>query len=894
MGECGYPYKFSVVMSVYKVEEYIREAVDSLLEQTIGFEKNVQLIMVDDGSPDNSGAICDEYQEKYPYNIIVIHKENGGLPSARNAGVPYAEGRYVNFFDPDDMLSKNTFSEVYKFFNNNDGQVDIVSIPLFYFESRTGGHILNYKFDKGNRVIDLSDEYEYKNIQLSVAASFIKLNVVRETTFDTQLALAEDAKGIAQMLFFKRKLGVVAKCKYLYRIRSNSNLSLVKNAATATTTYSILLNRFSLWIYDYYKQQLGYIPWFIQFAVLYDIQGKIKLPHFPKGLFSEEEKEEFFRLLYQVLVQTDDKVINGIPFIGSEYKHYLYTVKYGRQAEISVRCNGTALSFDNSCVCYLENLNTKLDFVVLDKGVLKIEGFTIIMGPVKSFEVFLQVNDRDIYKTTCVNRELDRYALDNVILNAKAFVGEIPIDKKINHYKIAVCCRLDNGMIVVKRNLNAGRFAPITELKNSYYYKNGYKLTANKSNLFLRKCSWLRHVKAELNFACELWKLKKPGSRRAIFVRLVYYLAKPFLRKNIWLISDRINKADDNGEAIFRYIAEKKDKYIKCFFCIAKDIPDFTRLKNYGKVINYGRWRYKFYMLLGATIVTSHYRSYEYAGTYQYYSDLLQNSKKVFLQHGVTLHDVSHWANKYVRNISVFISATKQEYTSLIKYDYYYNENQVKLTGFPRYDLIYSYPKKHITFMPTWRQYLVEPLKTDGANLLLKGFRESTYFLFCNSLINSTKLLIEATHLGYKICFMLHPSMASAIDLFERNESVIFFDLSKKYSEIFAESDLIITDYSSIAFDFVYMRKPLIYCQFDAEEFFANHYPKGYFDYERDGFGEVETTLEGTVDRIIEYMRNGCALKDKYRERIESTFQFNDRNNCERVYNEIRALEEKN
>ena len=105
-GQREFPFEFSVVMAVYNVEPFLREAVDSLTAQNFGFEK-IQLIMVDDGSTDGSGAICDEYAERYPDNVMVIHKENGGLSSARNVGVRASSGRYLNFFDPDDLDRKS-------------------------------------------------------------------------------------------------------------------------------------------------------------------------------------------------------------------------------------------------------------------------------------------------------------------------------------------------------------------------------------------------------------------------------------------------------------------------------------------------------------------------------------------------------------------------------------------------------------------------------------------------------------------------------------------------------------------------------------------------------------------------------------------------------------------
>ena len=89
---------FCVIIPVYKVEKYLRQCVDSVINQKLN---NIEIILVDDGSPDACPQICDEYQEKYDY-VKVIHKPNGGLSSARNAGIEAATGDYLIFMDSDD------------------------------------------------------------------------------------------------------------------------------------------------------------------------------------------------------------------------------------------------------------------------------------------------------------------------------------------------------------------------------------------------------------------------------------------------------------------------------------------------------------------------------------------------------------------------------------------------------------------------------------------------------------------------------------------------------------------------------------------------------------------------------------------------------------------------
>ena len=200
---------FSVILSVYNVAPYIREAMDSLISQDYGFE-NIQIIMVDDGSTDGSGEICDEYAQKYPDNTLVIHKENGGLSSARNAGMKAVCGKWISFLDPDDYLDRDTFSKVYSFLQQHPEETDVVAIPLFMFGDQNGPHPLNEKFNNGSRVIDLNIDWNL--IQMSLASAFVRYETAVHCAFqeDLSLVVAEDAKELTKILIQKNTIGVVS------------------------------------------------------------------------------------------------------------------------------------------------------------------------------------------------------------------------------------------------------------------------------------------------------------------------------------------------------------------------------------------------------------------------------------------------------------------------------------------------------------------------------------------------------------------------------------------------------------------------------------------------------------------------------------------------------------
>lgn len=123
----------SFIIPVYKVEAYLNECIESILTQETN---QYEIILVDDGSPDKSGMICDEYAKKYDH-ISVIHKENGGLSSARNAGLPLACGKYIAFLDSDDRIAYGSLKSVLNWAKKNDSDVCFMEAIKFFPDGKT-------------------------------------------------------------------------------------------------------------------------------------------------------------------------------------------------------------------------------------------------------------------------------------------------------------------------------------------------------------------------------------------------------------------------------------------------------------------------------------------------------------------------------------------------------------------------------------------------------------------------------------------------------------------------------------------------------------------------------------------------------------------------------------
>lgn len=207
--------EISIIVPVYNVEKYLNKCVDSILNQTF---KDFELILVDDGSPDNSGTICDQYA-KEDTRVRVIHKENGGLSSARNAGIEVAQGKFLGFVDSDDYIAEDMYELLYNNILQEDADLSICGIYDIYKDK-------NPKVSPGFKKVCTKVEMikmvlEAKLVSVHAVNKLYKRSLFDKIRYPVGI-ITEDAAIIFQVLDQCKKIIFDASQKYYYFHRDES------------------------------------------------------------------------------------------------------------------------------------------------------------------------------------------------------------------------------------------------------------------------------------------------------------------------------------------------------------------------------------------------------------------------------------------------------------------------------------------------------------------------------------------------------------------------------------------------------------------------------------------------------------------------------------------------
>lgn len=229
----------SVIVPVYNVEEYLRECIDSIMSQSY---RNMEIILVDDGSTDKSGSICDEYTNK-DNRITTIHKSNGGLSSSRNTGIEAASGDYITFVDSDDViLGENVFDNIMTRLKN-DGRLDVVQYDVIHKYTSQEEHKREYPFKTYCSKADILDGYLSQEIHVSCCDKIFKASVFKDIRFPEK-QISEDIAIIPQIIDSIDRLETSPIGHYGYRYRDGS----ISHSALPYNKICSILNSYSKYL----------------------------------------------------------------------------------------------------------------------------------------------------------------------------------------------------------------------------------------------------------------------------------------------------------------------------------------------------------------------------------------------------------------------------------------------------------------------------------------------------------------------------------------------------------------------------------------------------------------------------------------------------------------------
>lgn len=845
--------KYAVVSAVYNVSRYLDDFLSSLDRQTFDHSQ-VEVILVDDGSTDDSLERLNEWAASTDFATTILTKTNGGQASARNLGLDAVTAEWVTFTDPDDFVADDYFEAVDSTLESQREAEMVICHLIDYFEATDttkDSHPLRHRFRGGDQLVDIDRFPEY--INLNVASAFFRVVKVDELglRLDERIRpIFEDGHFVQRYLLSlpKRLVSIAASAKYYYRRRAD-NSSTLQGSAADPGRYTTVLEHGYL---DLLKQSSPEVPLWLQYVVIYDLTWTLRAE---ESMFAKTSGVEaaiadrFHELVAEIRSYLTFEAIESFPLIKRSTTQYEALAHgYGQE---NWRWSSVVV----------DALDTERRLVELRyhfTGRAPLEQILLRGKPVAPYAA----KTRDVlYLRRSLVQERILWVPADGTLGVRLDGVPVPITFEWPHPK---------SYTVRPAKVHARRG------KKTQKYKKPSRLKSRRNRM-------------------------KVGSKDHFAYSIARSLPAKRLFADAWVLMDRDSNANDNAEHLFRYLRNRR-RDINAWFVVEKGSSDWNRLRSEGfkRLVPYGSAQWKALCLNARFIVSSH------ADAYVYSPFVLSNGQKpqwkyVFLQHGVTKDNISQWLNS--KKIAGMVTASNDEYASIAgdHSSYMLSSKEVRLTGMPRHDALAKKSKllapdqrKLIAIMPTWRQFLVGATIGRGNQREINPeFFESEFLRSWTDLLVSAELREMAEQHKCTIAFMPHPNLEPYLqDLTLPAHVEVMTYSSTNVQDVIAQSALVVTDYSSIAFDAAVVRRPVVYYQFDREKVFGGgHLTKpGYFSYERDGFGPVATDHGQVIDALRTTLQAGKDPAPVYMERIERTF-IEPGHACSRVAEMIEELD---
>lgn len=876
-------YDVSVIIPVYNCERYVRDCVKSILNQDYERLEKIQVILVDDGSTDKSLDKCYEIQEKYKeLHIEIITGENEGVSSARNKGIRASKGKYIMFIDADDFISRNTIKKLVEFFDEHYEEIDLLTYPIYEYDNMTKKKkiLQRYKDFGKTQVYDLEKDYWAIQPTMNV---IIKNLYEDNILFKEELFFHEDMIYNTEIIMKRLKLGYIKQIKYYYRIYENSATNYKENPLYSFEQYMYVFE----YLFNKFKDEEGKIPFYVQRIVLNVIRYRIlKDKLFPYHL-NEEKYQMAYERLINIIKQIDNENIVLYGKMDNYHKAYLLSLK-DEKVNIYNTFRGFYTINDQNNILLTENkvINVINRFQFKNKKVK-------ILGFLKSLVFRYEMPEMYIQYTTNEGEEYEeklelsdtvgsRYKTQMEVAKFYKFECEFNIEN-IKMFKFNI--KIKGNDTNIGYYFNA--WSPFNSKINSYkIYSGKYRIQFKANTFYVSKPSKKTRKKDFIRSIKRYSKINKK-------INIYRTLAKLESRKKekIWLYYDRKNIFDNAYSQFIHDIKIKDD--IKKYYILDGKIENFKdkftkeELKN---VIEFGTLKHKLLYLNSDKILTSFSSLQEYCPFYknfQYYKDILKYDL-IYLQHGILHAKLLKMYAKTFAPIDKFVISSKFERDNLIN-NYEYSQNDLIEIGMPRLDdkkEETTQVENKIIFAPSWREYLIGKAINRKRRINKEKFINSKYYIETIKFLKDENLLNKLKEKNIILDYKLHP-------IFEKYKDCFDEVITENITVSIGETDLnkykaFITDFSSFQFDFVNLKRPIVYFVPDMDEFKSGLHTYRELDLKHeDAFGKLCLTGEELLNEIIKLIENDFKMDQIYEERMKNFFYKVD-NRKDKLYEELK------
>ena len=767
--------------------------------------------------------------------------------------------RYVIFYKEKNEYINVDFNKITNFMIEKN-----ISLYSLLPKYRVNENLKNINFFTKDGFINIKEELFNLNIDALIIETNLIKNINFTNNFEEELILCIYNKITK---YYQSSNEIVVKLKD--NIKDLSSYSNYNNKNWYLNSLEYITN----FLKSNKKHHIKSLAFSLYLERLYAVYAQTTI-----SILSEKEYENFLNISSKLLNEIDDdimnidKCFNNIK-LANECLYFICNIKNGKESykikNGNIFSNNILVNKSEDTKIKIVTINYKNSDIIFD---CKIDSVIQNITPLKIYlnESLVTYNETKIYS-------------DSLILGRK-FYRDFTFQFKINKESIGKLHfenEFNNKINIVFEGIHS-------KLNNKY--ANSYANIENqclkfKNNvIIIDKRYWYKTFINEIKYIFSVFKKDKKKSIKTILIRLLYFITKPYYKhKNVWLTYDKIYKSGDCGEYFYRY-AITKNKYT--YYIISSKSKYYNELKKQTKnIINYGGIKSKLLCFHAKKIFATDSISSSFCSVSGYMAVVnsnLINYEVNCIQHGLTMQDIAFRQNRLFDNINRNYVASKYEKMNLLKDEYGYKEEQIKITGIPRFDGLKDKSENMILLSPTWRVDIASNIAKDRKRQYSFNFKNTNYFKIFNSLINNKELIKLLKNNNYHIVFLIHPTLISNKDDYEQNDYVKIYSSSDiNYEEMLNKAKLMITDYSGVQYDFAYMNKPIIYFH---NELLPPSYGDGMMNYETMGFGPIVKDEKELIDAIKIMFKNNFKNSKEYEKRIKEFFKYQDQNNCKRIY----------